>query len=368
MAHVHYRGLVVFDPALPVGAADVVALEGSLGVSLPAGYRSFLEACNGGELLYDLRVPDLPGGRVMHFTMHRLSQVQPGHYSLDEEFKTVQNCFWADTLPKPALPIATAGGGDTLYLDLSDEGAGRLVAFLFQRPAWTGLPTSQGLVPVAESFEAFLSRLRLDPRVGREAWESAQRGATPEGLRDVSAWLDEGLSNWRVLFGTQGLALDEEAASVRGALDSGELTRSAVDLARHCGSPVAALVLGNSTPTAQEDLEAWSRALAGWGGEVLHRAVIGLQQGFLALASDEGIPADELEGLELGLKQADEALLLGRVPPSEQAVEPFVQMALNLVEKTPLDPAAIRHAVASELIAWALGYADPVRERASTNP
>ena len=65
-------------------------------------------------------------------------------------------------LPRGVLPFARDGGGSMVYLDLSAEGRGRVVAFVDGLPEWTGLRTEPAFVELAPSFEEYVRKLRID--------------------------------------------------------------------------------------------------------------------------------------------------------------------------------------------------------------
>ena len=76
-------------------------------------------------------------------------------------------------LPKQVLPFAQGEGDVILYLDLTPEGNGRIVAFLEGLPAWAGKPQQGAFFEVAPSFAAFLDALEPDEQNWIELLQNA---------------------------------------------------------------------------------------------------------------------------------------------------------------------------------------------------
>lgn len=98
-------------------------------------------------------------------------------------------------LPVGVLPFARDGGGSVVYLDLSPEGRGRVVAFVHGLPPRAGVRTESAYVELAGSFDEYVDELRPD----REAVLDHLEHDTEE-LPHVEAWeafLDVAIPEWR---------------------------------------------------------------------------------------------------------------------------------------------------------------------------
>jgi hypothetical protein len=200
MAHVRYRNVVVYDPKEPPRDVDIEAIEREAGVSLPDEYKRFIRVANGGALEYGCRIRS--GGVEQFIEFGGLYSIGGDGRRGDVliELRNIPKCYWHDQLPARCVPVARTGGeSDTLYLDLTDEGYGRVFAFVNGRPAWTGRIQEDGLYELGTDWDAYLDSLSIEPEHAIEAWEASEN-ATEEGLRDVEAWLDSGVPDWRVRF------------------------------------------------------------------------------------------------------------------------------------------------------------------------
>lgn len=112
------------------------------------GFLEFLQVANGGEIDYYCDVPDGRGGfEQMSF---------PGIFNADEgdfcdetlvgEIRAARKHM---DMPQKILPFARDGGDSMLFLDLSDEGHGRVLAYIRELPAWTGPRAPAGLMVLA---------------------------------------------------------------------------------------------------------------------------------------------------------------------------------------------------------------------------
>jgi hypothetical protein len=91
-------------------------------------------------------------------------------------------------IPQGVLPFARDAGGAVVYLDLSYEGNGRVVALAIGLPERTGLRPESAFIELASSFDDYVAKLRtdrddvLDTLVHRGAypsrrhWKPASRG------------------------------------------------------------------------------------------------------------------------------------------------------------------------------------------------
>jgi hypothetical protein len=190
-----YRHLVVFDPHPSPTADQLAAVERATGVAIPATLAAFWSVANGGILEYGLWLD--AGGRaerrfVSFSSLFTVSDVPA-------EIAELGDAWFRGRLPPRLTPIARTGGEDDfLFVDGSD---GAVCAWISGRPAWAGGSENDCLYRLAPTLDAYLDRLLVLESDALDAWRSAETGATPEGLADVTAWLDAALPDWRAHFG-----------------------------------------------------------------------------------------------------------------------------------------------------------------------
>ena len=101
----------------------------------------------------------------------------------------------ADDTPRALLPFAQDGCGSSVFLDLTPEGRGSVLAFVRGLPSWTGLRSDSVWLPLAESFDAYVSMLRLDREAALEVLREDVRQQSH--IEATEAWLDIGVPGWR---------------------------------------------------------------------------------------------------------------------------------------------------------------------------
>jgi hypothetical protein len=160
----HYKHLKIVNFAGTPSNKEIKAIEAQLGTALPDDFRAFVEVANGGYLPYLINVPPTPDGEPIGFCSvfstkpNKLNEF--GYRTFIGELRAIPKRF---EIPKKVLPFATDGGGSTVYLDLTEEGKGRVVAFVHGLPAWTGLRQEDAFVEIAPNFSTFVDLLYLDP-------------------------------------------------------------------------------------------------------------------------------------------------------------------------------------------------------------
>jgi hypothetical protein len=149
----------------PAPEAEIQRLEHEIGASLPADYRRFLSACNGGYLggrLWFTR-PGL-GGRHAHVGLHHVGGFRTeSHFSLD----SARAGYQAEDevrIPLELLWIMDDPFGNAFCLGLFDERRGRVYFWDHDEEPdpdeWDGSVASAGnLLLLADSFEAFVAGL-----------------------------------------------------------------------------------------------------------------------------------------------------------------------------------------------------------------
>ena len=158
-----------------------------LGTRLPDSFREFLRVAHGGYIEYDVDVP-LEGGRaeVMSFC-----QV----FDLNELQEEIQRWQELSHIPKAVLPFARSGGGSAVFLDVSKDRHGVVVALVEGMPAWTGLRPESAFIKVASSFDEYVDKLHINRKNLLEvlAIEASKR----THLNATKEFLDIALPKWR---------------------------------------------------------------------------------------------------------------------------------------------------------------------------
>lgn len=207
-----FRHLVIEGAKPPPTEAQVRAIEEELGAELPAFFRHYLDAANGGYLEYLIDVPVGTGGGSAG--QGRSGEGSTGD-SVAGQTQALSFCglFSADGcgsetflaeirsgrqlagLPRGVLPFARDGGGSVVHLDLSAEGRGRVVALVQGRPAWAGGQRRAALIELAPSFDDYVAQLRpdLDATLDHLAYDAA----TLDDIAAIELRLDIGLPTWR---------------------------------------------------------------------------------------------------------------------------------------------------------------------------
>jgi SMI1 / KNR4 family (SUKH-1) len=191
-AYTQYRHLAIEGAKPSPSPRQISEIESLLGRPLPVSFREFLQVGNGGYVEYVVDV-ETGEGRTEPISFCSFFSAGGGDIGtlLGETIFARENI----SLPDGVLPIARDGGGCMLYLDLTDEGRGRVVAFIHGLPAWAGLRTESAFVELASSFDEYVARLRINREVAldhleHDATEIAHVVATEK-------WLDIGFPDWR---------------------------------------------------------------------------------------------------------------------------------------------------------------------------
>jgi len=205
--------------------------------------------------------------------------------------------------------------------------------------------------------------------------------------------------------------VEDEAAWLRARAQAGELEKSRLELAAYCHHEAAVTALGLEALGEQRGFRRWANGLSAWGLEAYNRVQIAAA--YAALVVWEGGPStlraaacladmreDVLRGSPRQAVGAVEAWLHCPCPKHKEAastrtlafgvprtrtsvaaaLRSVVQLAwgvdrdedsqrieddeklLSFAEQAT-SPDIVRAAVRADLIPWALGYRDPVRER-----
>jgi hypothetical protein len=157
----YYKHLVIERSAGSPDSEEVRKIEDTIGVPLPEGFKDFLMVANGGQLSYGIRV-QFPSGETEVFCfsgVYRAGRDKKGDYGFETFIGEIEHAReWRGT-PKEVVPFARDAGGSSVYLDLTPEGAGRVVAFIHGMPPWTGLREEDSFVELAPSFSDYVDLL-----------------------------------------------------------------------------------------------------------------------------------------------------------------------------------------------------------------
>ena len=193
MTYARYRHLAIEDAKSAPTEAQMEAVEALLGAALPQSFREFLKVANGGTLEYVIDVP-IGDGRTEMLSFCGIFSADEGTFCDETLVGEIRSGREYAKIPVGVLPFARDGGGSLVYLDLSEEGKGRVVAFVEGLPQWTGLRTESAFVELAASFEEYVGKLRIDPEDVVRAMDDARELSHIEATEE---WLDIGLPEWR---------------------------------------------------------------------------------------------------------------------------------------------------------------------------
>jgi len=196
-----YKHIVIQNPTGPPDASELAVIERELGVALPPSFVDFLRVANGGSPEYSINVPPGPDGEELMFCdLFVAGKDRDGEYgagTLLGEIREHRNLY---NIPVEVLPFARDGGDNVVFLDLTVQGGGRVVAFVHGLPAWTGGHEDDRLVEVAPGFDEYISNLHLPEDIVNEAVElieQALKDNDPVRLGANRELLDLAVPDWR---------------------------------------------------------------------------------------------------------------------------------------------------------------------------
>lgn len=194
MTYSRFRHLAI-ERAKPAPSDEQLrGIEDLLGAKLPGSFCKFLRVANGGYVEYVIDVP-MGDGKTEALSFCGIFSADEGTFCDETFVGEIRSGREYAKIPLGVLPFARDGGGSIVYLDLSDEGRGRVVAFVEGLPAWTGLRTESAFIELASSFDEYVDKLHIDRgdvirQLAEDAKEMAHVDATEE-------WLDVGMPRWR---------------------------------------------------------------------------------------------------------------------------------------------------------------------------
>lgn len=194
MRYTRYRNLAINASHPPPSDAEVAAVEDLLGAALPESFKSFLQVANGGNIDCMVDVP-MDNGKTEALSFSALFSTgggKPGDETFLGELRFLRENM---KIPKGVLPIARNGGGSILFLDISPQGKGRVVAFVEGLPEWTGLRTESAFLEIAKSFDEYIDKLYIDRT--ELLYQIANDLTQEEYIDATEEYLDIGLPDWR---------------------------------------------------------------------------------------------------------------------------------------------------------------------------
>ena len=193
-----YKHLAIDDFAGKPTPSEIEAIERKLEAKLPPDFVAFLDVANGGYLDYCIRVPPSPEGEVLSFCgLYSTKPDSNGHYGHETFLGEIEFERRYKNIPKGVLPFARDGGSSVVYLDLTPEGAGRVVAFVHGLPSWTGLRQDDAYIEVAKSFAEFVDLLYVDLDEAKELLEDALIEQDQERITAIKEFLDISAPGWQ---------------------------------------------------------------------------------------------------------------------------------------------------------------------------
>jgi hypothetical protein len=194
VAYSRFRHLAI-ERAKPAPTEEQIrAIEALLGARLPASFREFLCVANGGYIEYVIDVP-MGGGTTEPLCFCGIFSAEKGTFCDETFLGEIRAGREYSKIPAGVLPFARDGGGSIVYLDLSDEGHGRVVAFVEGLPEWTGLRTESTFIELAPSFDEYVDKLHIDR--GDVIRQLAEDVKDVSHVDATEEWLDIGMPNWR---------------------------------------------------------------------------------------------------------------------------------------------------------------------------
>ena len=194
MSHTQYRHLAFEGAKSPPTEEQLRAIEEELGAELPLSFKEYLTAANGGYLEYTIEVR-MKSGKTEFMSFCGLFSADIGAFCDETFIGEIRSGREYAKIPKGVLPFARDGGASIVYLDLTPEGNGRVVAFVMGLPEWTGLRTESAFIEVASSFDDYVDKLRIDvdaviDHLEHDVTELSEITAIEERL-------DVGMPGWR---------------------------------------------------------------------------------------------------------------------------------------------------------------------------
>lgn len=191
--YTQYRHLAIAGAQAAPTAGEIAAIEALLGAPLPAPFLAFLQVANGAYFDYTCDVPDGEGG-VEKMAFNTMFSAEEGDFCDETLVGELRAARKHMAMPERILPFARDGGNSMVFLDLTPEGAGRVLSYVQELPGWTGR-RAHGFIALAPSFEAWLDSLYIDRDTVLDELEHSV--SEPSHLEAMAEWLDIGMPAWR---------------------------------------------------------------------------------------------------------------------------------------------------------------------------
>ncbi|WP_027482897.1 SMI1/KNR4 family protein [Deinococcus pimensis] len=188
--HAIYRNVVFDNVSRPASPEDIASLEVALGASLPRDVVEFLSVVNGADCAFSMDVT-LADGSSRNVALQEWYGVE-GPTTFEHALDFVRETF---QVPREVLPIANSNAQHFFFVDLTEQGGGRVVAFVQGQPGWTGRNTAPEFVTVANSLMELLDELSLDDDTVEMLQE--ELGNDEEEDQRIERILDVGRPGWR---------------------------------------------------------------------------------------------------------------------------------------------------------------------------
>lgn len=149
----------ITDQKSPLTEAVVADFESEIGAALPADYRAFLLANNGGSSDHDrftVRWSTPPhSDPITREVLDYFRSLGEGALDMRKALRA-----FSGRVPDGALPVATDPFGNQILLGLAGDHRGRVYFWLHDLPPEMDETDPANLGVVADSFDAFLAGLR----------------------------------------------------------------------------------------------------------------------------------------------------------------------------------------------------------------
>ena len=161
-----------FQPDRALDEAEIAAWEQSAGIKLPGDYRGFMRRCNGGSLrpfAFDLTVPDSDFKETVHALDYLYDWAEVGKRSqwrIEPEFRNI---------PPGRLAIGATVSQLTVTLRIDEPGFGAIEAWVRDTYNLWGKGANTQILPLADSFGAFLALLHDSAEVYHGFWVDFDR-------------------------------------------------------------------------------------------------------------------------------------------------------------------------------------------------
>lgn len=155
-----------FQSGQAVTLADIEALEISCNWRLPPDYKSFLLKCNGGSVrpfAFELDIPGFPFEKI-----HALNYFYEAREIREHSQLNVQQNL--RNIPPGRLAIGTTVSELTVTLNTTEQDSGKVEAWVRDIFNVWGEGANSTIVPLADSFTAFVQLLHDAPEAYSSFW------------------------------------------------------------------------------------------------------------------------------------------------------------------------------------------------------